>query len=620
MVQAADIELAGAGYMVLPGTYKRTQDGPAEGRNARVRIADFLGGQGRALQLEKDRGWDAQGIGPALGGQGIEPWPNSTTYTDAMTDQPSTTSRAHSIIAPGASSGLPCAYVGVGRRLYRSVDITNGTWANFTIAADLGAGITITGLALFQDDVMIFCGAPAVIRKWRTDTNALVNPWQGGEEGVVGVGYRGGLVWATGQLNDRHQIRTVNTRWDGQLKFIKFWADSPVVNMGLFAGAVVVATEASLMIFDADWNESDAGSGGAGAVWSDVPHGLFSHGTYADQLNGDFVFLLGYRGRLWTWLGGQVVSYQPDGSGAGWRRNGPVGAKCYGGCVAGGYLLVTLTNRSGNSEVWAFDGAGWYRTHVDATGSVTRVWPVAVAGAGNRDALLFRSASASYDLHRLLWRSTTLHTYSTTGYYLSSLLDGGERDREKAWRKVGAIFASPQVEGNPGSSDQLTVTLSFSSDGGANFTAAGSLTNINDPATRTRAIEAAISTVTSRWLQLKLEWTSVSDWAPVLVGLFAEYELLTSPAPRRKWMFTIDARDGQILRDASKQARSGRQLIADLWAAWQAGATVTFRDQDYDADATQRNVRIVGIAESVAKTSDAGRWGDSQLALTLVEV
>ncbi len=45
-----------------------------------------------------------------------------------------------------------------------------------------------------------------------------------------------------------------------------------------------------------------------------------------------------------------------------------------------------------------------------------------------------------------------------------------------------------------------------------------------------------------------------------------------------------------------------------------------FKDVDHDAAPNVRQVRIVGIAEEVAKPADAGRWGESIVALTLVEV
>jgi hypothetical protein len=45
-----------------------------------------------------------------------------------------------------------------------------------------------------------------------------------------------------------------------------------------------------------------------------------------------------------------------------------------------------------------------------------------------------------------------------------------------------------------------------------------------------------------------------------------------------------------------------------------------FRDIDYDAEPTERRVRIVGIKEEVARPSDAGEVGDAMIQVTLVEV
>jgi hypothetical protein len=121
-------------------------------------------------------------------------------------------------------------------------------------------------------------------------------------------------------------------------------------------------------------------------------------------------------------------------------------------------------------------------------------------------------------------------------------------------------------------------------------------------------------------VQLRATWASVVDWAPVLTGLWAEYELLDSPARRRRWRFKVHARDAAVQRDGAVSTRTGRQLAADLWAAWEAGATVPFTDLDFDATDTTYQVRIIGIAEEVAKPADGGRWGEAALALTLVEV
>jgi hypothetical protein len=225
-------------------------------------------------------------------------------------------------------------------------------------------------------------------------------------------------------------------------------------------------------------------------------------------------------------------------------------------------------------------------------------------------------------LYRLTNKSASAPDLRDSGEYRTSLLDAGAPDAVKAWRKVGATFAAPEVRGNAGSSDSVTVTLSFSLDGGVTWTQAASQT-VNDPTLlRILTLEGEIGSAVavSRFIQLRVQWSSVLDWAPVLTGLWAEYEMLGAPARRRRWQFAIRARDQAVRRDGTVDPRSGRQQIADLWSAWSGAATVPFKDIDYDADATTRQVRIIGIKEEVAKPSDAGRWGESVVHVTLIEV
>ncbi len=246
---------------------------------------------------------------------------------------------------------------------------------------------------------------------------------------------------------------------------------------------------------------------------------------------------------------------------------------------------------------------------------------MATGGAGEWDLVLFRdgSTAVTYDLYRLVWRSAPFHTYAASGAYRTSLLDCGERDKPKAWRRVGATFAAPEQRGNPASADAVTLTLAYSVDGGKTFTTAASV-SVSDPAQRALDMEAPLggNVPASRFLQLRLTYGSVADWAPVLTGLWSEYELLDSPARRRRWAFKIHARDASVQRDGSVASRSGRQLAAELWGAWRGGATLAFLDADVTGETA--TVRIVGIAEEVPKPADGGQWGESVLALTLVEV
>ena len=128
--------------------------------------------------------WDSVGVAPCFDGQGIEPFPFSAAFTDTIGDVPSMTSRAYGVIA-GSS-----AFIGLGRRIYKSVALTNGTWSALTAAADLGVGFTIAGLAYYLDDLLVMLSTGQDIRKFNTVTNSL-SVWRTGEKGQVGAGYKG---------------------------------------------------------------------------------------------------------------------------------------------------------------------------------------------------------------------------------------------------------------------------------------------------------------------------------------------------------------------------------------------------------------------------------------------
>ena len=62
--------------------------------------------------------------------------------------------------------------------------------------------------------------------------------------------------------------------------------------------------------------------------------------------------------------------------------------RCYGAAVAGDWLVVAVESRYGKYEAWGFDGQGWWPLQRDATPAI---WPCPLAGAGNRDVLLFET-------------------------------------------------------------------------------------------------------------------------------------------------------------------------------------------------------------------------------------
>ena len=122
-----------------------------------------------------------------------------------------------------------------------------------------------------------------------------------------------------------------------------------------------------------------------------------------------------------------------------------------------------------------------------------------------------------------------------------------------------------------------------------------------------------------KWLRLRYSLSGVGDGAPTLAALWAEYRPIEALA-RRHWTFEVLASDGAVARDGAPDARSGAAIAAALWSAWGSGATLPFRDLDYDLAPVERSVRIAGLDESVRAPADAGRWGESRLRVRLVEV
>ncbi len=284
-------------------------------------------------------------------------------------------------------------------------------------------------------------------------------------------------------------------------------------------------------------------------------------------------------------------------------------------------LVVSIQNRSGRYQLWAYDGVGWWLMAERET--APWVWPVALAGAGSLDLLAFRDGDTgvTYETVRMTPRSASAPSYAATGSFTTALLDAGERDAHKSWRSIGAAFATPEDRGNIASADPITLALAWSIDGGSTWTTAATST-LSDPAERLHELTAELpsDTVVARYLQLRVTFSSVADWAPVLTGLWADYAVLDQPPRRRRWSFAILARDASIQRDGSVAALNGRAQITALWQSWENNQTLSFRDLDFDADPTERAVRIAAIEEQVSKPSDAANWGAAMVQLQLLEL
>ncbi len=626
MAQPTDIVLDGAGYMLAPGTYQRAQDGMAEGRTGRIVFRDFFGGLKRHLQLERDRGFDGDHIGPALNGQGVQPWAvRSGPYSmPSGTAQASADIRVPSVICGGR------LHVALGARLIK-FDAPGG--ASLGPATLYTAAGNILDMCLYSSNGMILALGSGHDIIWVRSSDAMTAPVLADERATAIGGYGGYAVYRDARTAARPTYVRQVTGTQVETRILDYdierlenaGASIYAITAGAiyeYRGRVRTVQRSNPAYTGVDSTEPPTVGN---MEWTGDWEPFFQHGVTAEP--DDFRFFVGFGGNILAWVAGEAMEYKPTGERAGWRATGLTGRRCFGGCVAGGYAVVSIESHEGRNELWAWDGSGWWKIAsqpMAATGYW--IWPTNLNDTARHDLMCFKHGSAQVDIFRLHHRSGTVHAFSPTAEFITPMIDAGERDKAKAWRRIGATFSSPERFGDLASTDNVACYLDFSLDGGATWTqAAGGFTHAfsgvegNAPGAMTFGLDAAIG-ATSRWIMLRVRWQGVSGWAPILTGLWAEYEILDSPARRRTWAFDIVAQDQVINRAGAPLATTGRQLIAGLWESWETGSTVAFRDIDYDAAAIERTVRIVGIAEKAARPADHGRWGDSVVSLRLVEV
>lgn len=617
MPEMADVTINGTRFMLAPAGYERAAEAAAPAKPGRLSLSTFDRGLGWVVAngapeaaadgspSGRGGGWTGLGVHAVHGGAGLEPWPFLAAHTDTgLLDMPSTGSRIGAIVA-GSHVYLHC-----GARLYRTPALTATSWSNLT-AVVAAAGV-IFDLAYYRDDVLVGIGAVADVVRWHTATSTAAI-WRFGYKAHVTQGYAGSLIFSQVSPNVQEVAFIGTTGTDGAAALDSRWVDAPIVRMGLFAGACVIATKSSLYLL--------AGHAlrvaGAGALWSGEVQPLFSHGHWVNTQAGDFVFLLALNGKLYTWLAGGVAEYEPAARGGdGWRRTGPAGAICHGACIAAGHLVVAVETAGGLAELWAFDGLGWWK--LLSGGAPGVIWPCALNGAGGFDLIVFNHGSTAYRLGRLAPRSATATAYAASGSWTSPLLTAGNADATKAWRQVAAYFVWPDDPGNGVSADTVTITLEYSTNAGQSWTQAD--TAIVAIGHQHELSLALSPPPVSRLLQLRVSWASVNDWAPVLSRLVVDYATIETAPRRRQWKLKVAARDNTVGRDAGVLPASGRAQIDALFAAWRDQATVTFRDVDYDEHPAEHTVRVLDLKQEEPKAADAGRWGEGLVTITLAEL
>ncbi|MCA9833673.1 MAG: hypothetical protein KC435_07000 [Thermomicrobiales bacterium] len=642
MPQTTDIILNNYGYMIDPGSpsspgYKRLQEGFPEGRTDRTTITDFIGGQHRHLQLEKDKLGDSLAIGPALGSQGVTPWPyQRSTSISAMA----------ALDKPNRDTAIPFAivrnrlYFAVGKSLYAGVS-TDGVGAVTSTSLVKTYPDVITDLCIYGSvGVLIGFGSAADII-WRNLSAGTETVLSAGERAFHLTAYAGYAIWDDARTASRP---TVLRQVHGGGIDIRRIDHDPIALTVADAYAYIITRQAiyryagrvrEIMINNPAYTVG--GSQPAqipGMEWSGEYEPFYQQGVYSER--DDYRIFAGFGGRIFSWLAGGVQEYNPAGDRAGWKSTGLNGRRCFGGTVAAGYLVVSIESEDGDNELWAYDGTGWWcidRQAMPAPGA-TGTWcnplPLGSGFSSNsvgayNNVMVMVDGTNDYRTYRLAdqWHSdgTYLTSYPTSGQAITSMLDAGERDKTKAWRKLGCVFASPVRVGNTTSTDSVDVALDYSIDAGASWISVQSTSKVGNTLPNMNFVmESTLSGITSRFIMLRIRWSSVVDWAPILSSMWVEYEVLDNPARRRKWNLRLLARDQEVDRDGARLAKTGRQLTEDLWQAWESDTPMTFRDIDYDTDPVTRTVRIVGISEAVNQPADSNRWGQSTITLNLVEV
>lgn len=589
MAEVFDIALGEQGYMVVPGTYRRSAEGVSPATRRVVQRA-WSGGGLQPLQDDGDRFWSSLGLLPASAEGGVGAGPKETALT--LAGLPAGV-RRHATLHDGRP------YFATGGALYRPDQAGGGLYPNniggFTQLGATLAGVC-NGLASDGGTRLYFARDGQPFAVWTIgggafDTSPTLQ--------LTGCAWYAGSLW--GGFFDGTLWRLVRCTSGVAYEGSGWPIDSAPHTFAALRDGLYFGTNGAL------WRARGSVIGGA-----------FS-GEITPLVTGggpdDFVALAEYNGDLYTWYNGAVVRYGVAASGR--AELVPVGFRgygCRGLAVAGGYLFAALSDDHSASGVglWAYDGRGWWCLGRNTDGNHDYAWPLPTASYfENAQLLAFGGGTTLFGLQ--LTHLIAQPGIAPSGELTTALWHAGAPDEAKAWTRVGAELAWP----GGASFAACTVALAYSTDG-ATFTAAGSA-SVSSAAPRTLAF-ALPTNIVGKWLALRYSLSGAVTGVPVLAALWAEYRPAEPGARRRTWQFDLFVADRTARRDGAPDPRAGAAISADLWAAWETGATLAFRDLDYDLAPTDRNVRIVALDEAIPAPPDAGRWGESRVRVRLSEV
>jgi hypothetical protein len=558
--------------MLVPGSYRAAHEPLGDGRLGRERLAGFAEGLPAAL-----RAWPARW---PMGTDGIGPAPARQVVSGAVgSSEPKLT-----------ASDLDYCYIVSGTTVYRwDRSIASAPVSRKTLTA--GA----TCLARLRSGLFIGAGAAADVAFYDDASNTLTASALGAgvTATMLGTFSRGVVLVAPGFPMTLHLF------YGNSLTYSRSWSlDGNILGFAQLGSRMIVATDAGLHVLSGEWYQD-----------ADPPAPpetlrLTSWGTLSGQLqdDDDFSWLIVYQGRLFAWLGRQVVVL--DEGRETWQPAGLTGGATAGAAVVNGWLLISIspTGESSTYQLWGYNGSGWWL--LDETSGTNTLATPAADGAGRL--LAFTPASgniSAWDLAETTIATTLASPFSVT----TPLLDAGEPERRKHWRRAGVELA--RTDGQP--VGDWSAQLAYSIDGGASWTHAGTATSI----TNQLASLSATLDLDSAAIMLRVTLTQSSGLPPFITAIWVEHTTLND-AIRRTWQFKVAARPRAVNRAGTLDPRTAQQTRDALWALWQAAEPIPFSDIDASP---ARNVRITAVREDGPKpaaVSDAGVSSVIELILT----
>jgi|GEM_PF-6997932 len=546
-----DITLGGAAYMVMPGGYRLAAGSPGGARVGRQRVT-AADGVLASLGALPDR---AGGVGPGPAAQ---------------------------IVAGSITSGQPALCASDGEYLFIASGTTLYRWDRAVgHAPATRATLPAAATCLTRANGLLFIGfgATADVASWNDATTTLTSSALGAgvKASMLGAHSRGVVVVGPTSPANLHIY------FGSSLAYRRSWKlDARIRALASFGDGMVIATDAGLHRLSGEWYQE------ADPPPPDDSLRLAAWSTVAGQLQDtdDFAWLVVFHGRLVAWLGKRVVWH--DTARGWWLPAGLDGAATSGAAVVNGWLMVSVTPRATPTatQLWGYDGTGWWRLAVADPGGPLGT---PTADGGGKIVTIDRSTGvlAARNLDDRLTAAALVSSVTMTIHPI----DAGEPEREKRWSRVGVTLG--RLDG--AAIGEWTIALDYSTDGGATWQSAGPATSVT---TSAASVELEID-ATAPAILLRATMARVSGLPPAVRNIWAEHE--TPGDPRRRWQLRIRARDRAINRAGQLDPRTPAQVRAALWTLWQAGGTTTFQDID---DSPARPVRIVALREETPRPSD----------------